>query len=130
MRSLTTAGAAHGIKVNCVAPAAFTRMAGPGEGSPEMSPDLVAPMVAYLAHEDCPVSGEIYAAGFGRFTRLFFATTKGYVQTEPQPTVEDVALNWDTINDVSAFDIPADLPSWSAAFMDHLPPFDTKSSDS
>ena len=29
-RSLTTAGAAHGIKVNLIAPAAFTRMAGPG----------------------------------------------------------------------------------------------------
>ena len=28
MRSLTTAGAAHGIKVNAIAPAAFTRMAG------------------------------------------------------------------------------------------------------
>ena len=28
-----------------------------------MAPELVAPMVAFLAHEDCPVSGEIYAAG-------------------------------------------------------------------
>ena len=27
-RSLATAGAAHGIKVNCIAPAADTRMAG------------------------------------------------------------------------------------------------------
>ena len=44
-----------------------------------MAPELVAPMVAFLAHEDCPVSGEIYAAGAGRFARLFIASTEGYV---------------------------------------------------
>ena len=32
-RSLATAGAAHGIKVNLIAPAAMTRMAGPGSGT-------------------------------------------------------------------------------------------------
>src|SRR5207237_4621816 len=101
-RSLTTEGAAHGIKVNLIAPAAFTRMAGQpaGEaGAPEMSPDLVAPMVAFLAHEDCPVSGEIYAAGFGRFARIFIASTEGYVHATPKPTVEDVVEHWTTIND-------------------------------
>src|SRR5207237_2804781 len=66
-RSLATAGADHGIKVNLIAPGALTRMAGPGSAPAEMSPDLVAPMAAFLAHEDCPVTGEIYAAGFGRF---------------------------------------------------------------
>ena len=44
-----------------------------------MSPDLVAPMVAFLAHEACPVNGEIYAAGAGRFARIFIASTPGYV---------------------------------------------------
>ncbi len=80
-RSLTVAGAEHGITVNCIAPGAMTRMAGRGgeEPTPEMSPDLVAPMVALLAHEECPVSGEIYAAGFGRFARIFIAMTPGYV---------------------------------------------------
>ena len=56
-----------------------------------MAPDLVAPMVAFLAHEDCPVSGEIYAAGAGRFARIFIASTVGYVHHEPEPTIEDVA---------------------------------------
>ena len=40
---------------------------------------LVAPMAAFLAHEDCPVTGEIYAAGAGRFARIFIASTPGYV---------------------------------------------------
>jgi NAD(P)-dependent dehydrogenase (short-subunit alcohol dehydrogenase family) len=118
-RSLATAGAAHGIKVNCIAPGAFTRMAGAGSGPDEMSPDLVAPMAAFLAHEDCPVTGEIYAAGFGRFARIFIASTEGYVHAG-EPTVEDVAAHWDAINNESGYDVPTDLNAWSAAFTAHL----------
>ncbi len=133
-RSMSTAGAAHGIKVNCIAPGAMTRMAGqapaeadstvpPGESGPApMSPDLVAPMVAFLAHEECPVSGEIYAAGFGRFSRIFIASTAGYVHPAGEATMEDVARNWAAINDESGYYVPADLMSWSAAFMAHLDP--------
>jgi NAD(P)-dependent dehydrogenase (short-subunit alcohol dehydrogenase family) len=129
-RSLSTAGAAHGIKVNLIAPGAFTRMAGqPAAGadatdgaavSPQMSPDLVAPMVAFLAHEDCPVTGEIYSAGFGRFARIFIGSTPGYVHGTPDPTVEDVARHWDAINDEDGYTVPADLMAWSKQFMDHL----------
>ena len=118
-RSLATAGAAHGIIVNCVAPAAVTRMAGTA-APPQMSPDLVAPLVAYLAHEDCPVSGEIYAAGAGRFARIFIASTPGYVHPAATPTVEDVAEHWAAINDETGYSVPADLMGWSAAFMAHL----------
>ena len=123
-RSLTTAGAAHGIKINLIAPAAMTRMAGaPVDDSstaPHMSPDRVAPMVAFLAHEACPVSGEIYAAGAGRFSRIFIASTEGYVHPGTGATVEDIAEHWATINDEAGYYVPADLMSWSAAFMSHL----------
>lgn len=131
-RSLKIAGAAHGIKINLIAPAAFTRMAGLSSAeanSPELSavsqqmaPDLVAPMVAYLAHESCPVSGEMYTAGAGRFARLFIASTEGYVSETPEPTMEEVAEHWATINDETDYFVPADLMSWSKAFMAHLPP--------
>ncbi len=117
-RSLATAGAAHGIKVNVIAPAAFTRMAGRGPDIPEMAPELVAPMAAFLAHEDCPVTGEIYTAGAGRFARLFIASTEGYVNATP--TIEDVAANWAMINDETDYYVPADLVAWSTAFMTHL----------
>jgi NAD(P)-dependent dehydrogenase (short-subunit alcohol dehydrogenase family) len=117
-RSLATAGAAHGIKVNVIAPAAFTRMAGRGPDIPEMAPELVAPMVAFLAHEDCPVTGEIYTAGAGRFARIFIAMTEGYVNSEP--TIEAVAEHWATINDASTYSVPADLMAWSASFTAHL----------
>ncbi len=129
-RSLATAGAAHGIRVNLIAPAAFTRMAGQpvsggdpaadgADGTP-MSPDLVAPIVAFLAHEACPVSGEIYTAGAGRFARIFIASTEGYVHPTSEPTIEDVADHWEKINDETGYFVPTDLMDWSAAFMAHL----------
>ncbi len=110
-RSLAVAGAAVGIKVNAIAPAAATRMGGDVD-DPAMAPELVAPMVAYLAHEDCPVSGEIYTAGGGRFARLFLASTEGAV-------TDDVDAAWDTINDETGYYIPADLMDWSAKFLRH-----------
>jgi NAD(P)-dependent dehydrogenase (short-subunit alcohol dehydrogenase family) len=125
-RSLTTAGAAHGIKINLVAPAALTRLAGrsadaDGGGiAAQMAPELVAPMVAFLAHEDCPVSGEIYTAGAGRFGRIFIASTPGYLHPAPAPTVEDVAAHWDAINDESGYAVPTNLDDWSATFTAHL----------
>jgi NAD(P)-dependent dehydrogenase (short-subunit alcohol dehydrogenase family) len=121
VRSLATASAAHGINVNAIAPAAATRMGGDVE-APELSPELVAPMVAFLAHEECPANGEIFAAGFGRFARVFIAETPGYVEGERAPTIEDVADHWTTINDETGYFVPSDLVDWSKAFMTHLHP--------
>jgi NAD(P)-dependent dehydrogenase (short-subunit alcohol dehydrogenase family) len=121
-RSLAVAGTRRGIKVNLIAPAAMTRMAGPGGGPTEMTPELVAPMVAYLAHEDCPVSGEMYAAGAGRFARMFIATTPGYVHPGPSASIEDIAEHWTAINDEAGYYVPKDLMGWSASFMAHLQP--------
>ena len=121
-RSLATAGAAHGIKVNMIAP---------GGDDPDgrardpttrgWRPELVAPMAAFLAHESCPVSGEIYTAGFGRFARLFIASTAGVRprrrRNRPSRTWP---RHWETINDETGYSVPADLMDWSAAFMAHL----------
>ncbi len=122
-RCLGVAGAPHGIKANLVAPAAVTRMAGVDADAPPdapMAPELVAPMVAVLAHESCPVTGEIYAAGAGRFSRVVLAMTQGYVHTDGAPTPEDVAGAWGSIHDDRIALIPADLDAWSAWFTAHL----------
>jgi NAD(P)-dependent dehydrogenase (short-subunit alcohol dehydrogenase family) len=127
-RSAKLAGEPHGIKINLIAPAALTRMAGgedapkaAGERSPSVMPsEAVAPMVAFLAHESCPVSGEIYTAGAGRFGRLFLASTEGYLQQDRPATVEDVAENWAAINDETGYYVPADLMGWSGSFLGHL----------
>lgn len=122
-RSLATAGSPHNIRVNAIAPAAATRMAGKAAAlaAPRMGEDLVAPMTAYLAHESCPANGEIYAAGAGRFARIVLASTPGYVHDGSAPTVEDIAANWSAINDEVGWVTPTDLMSWSATFLAHLP---------
>jgi NAD(P)-dependent dehydrogenase (short-subunit alcohol dehydrogenase family) len=121
-RSLAVAGRKHDILVNAIAPAAQTRMAGQpaGDAETQMAPELVAPMAAYLAHEDCPVTGEIYAAGAGRFARLFIASTPGYVHDGGSPSVEDVAAHWDEVNAEIGYTVPANLMAWSAGFLAHL----------
>jgi NAD(P)-dependent dehydrogenase (short-subunit alcohol dehydrogenase family) len=120
VRSLAAAGRKDGIAANAIAPAASTRLA--GERGPEMPPELVAPMVAYLAHESCPVSGEVYTAGAGRFARIFLGATPGYVHEGDDPTVEDVAANFAAIHDEAGYAVPADLLAWSSQFLSHLDP--------
>jgi NAD(P)-dependent dehydrogenase (short-subunit alcohol dehydrogenase family) len=128
-RSLKVAGARHGIKINLIAPNAWTRMgAHPSDGldslkqppPKQMDPGLVAPMVAFLAHEACEVSGEIYLAGAGRFARIFIAATPGYVPSVPEEaTIEDIAEHWSMINDEAGYYVPADLQDWAVHYMAH-----------
>jgi hypothetical protein len=66
------------------------------------------------------VSGELYAAGFGRFARIFIATTAGYLHAGGAPSIEDVADHWEAINDEAGYEIPADLTDWSTSFTAHL----------
>jgi uncharacterized protein YfaT (DUF1175 family) len=88
-----------------------------------MEPEQVAPMVAFLAHEACDVSGEIYLAGGGRFARIFIAVTQGYLGPRSElPTIEDIADNWASINDESGYYVPANLMDWSAHYMAHHAP--------
>jgi NAD(P)-dependent dehydrogenase (short-subunit alcohol dehydrogenase family) len=129
-RSLTASVREKNIRINCIAPNALTRLAGrPGAEAassefrpiPELDPAAVAPMVAYLAHEACDVSGEVYVAGGGRFSRLFVGVTPGYLHPDPaKATVDDVAANWAAIQDETGYYVPADPVDFSNRFMAHL----------
>lgn len=94
-------GAEHGVKSNIILPGAVTRMAEGLDTSqyPPMTPDLVAPMVGYLAHEDCAVSAELYVAMAGRMARAYVTETHGVYR--PNWTLDDVAENIDAIRDQS-----------------------------
>ncbi|NLU70589.1 SDR family NAD(P)-dependent oxidoreductase [Streptomyces sp. HNM0574] len=121
-RALAQSGAASGIKVNLVAPFADTRMNAIGTGRAEddvpadaeqRTADLVSPMVACLAHESCPVTGETFLSGMGRFARFFIAETDGYLPEDP-PTIESLATHWNTITDPSrGYGITTDVWNWS-----------------
>ena len=92
----------------------------PAGAPPHLEPELVAPIVAFLAHESCPVSAGIYLAGAGRFARLFVASTDGYLHPdEVAPTPEDVAAHWAAINDEAGYYVPTSTLNWSARYMSH-----------
>ena len=83
-RVLALEGAGHGIKVNAIAPIAATRMTQDilGELQAKVSPESVSPMVAYLAHQECSVNGNVYSVAGGRIARIFVAETLGVVLAE------------------------------------------------
>jgi NAD(P)-dependent dehydrogenase (short-subunit alcohol dehydrogenase family) len=125
-RHMRITGEPHNIKTNCISPAAYSRLARNSPqtenlpDNPPMSPDLVAPLVALLAHESCPANGDAFSAGGGHFARMFVAETDGFIQTEPSPTIEDVSDHWADINDDSTFLAPVDIYAYLAEFLKHV----------
>jgi NAD(P)-dependent dehydrogenase (short-subunit alcohol dehydrogenase family) len=106
-RGLAVEGAAFGIKVNALGPAANTSAIRHfNEPSPFTSlmethfpAGLVSPAVAYLAHESCELSGANLEAGAGNVGLRVFGQTAGYTDTEL--TIEKVRDNLSTITDAS-----------------------------
>jgi NAD(P)-dependent dehydrogenase (short-subunit alcohol dehydrogenase family) len=116
-RVLAVEGAKYNIKANAIAPLALTRMTetlmgGLGE---KLAPGLVSPLVAYLAHEDCPVSGQLFSVGGGRVAHVFIAETQGYYH--PELSMEDVRDHWGQITDQSGYAVPNNLPEETAMFL-------------
>lgn len=95
-------GAEHNVKCNIIAPGAVTRMAEGLDTSiyPPMGPELVAPLVAWMAHEQCSVSGEILSAMAGRLSRMYLAETPGVYR--PSWTVDEVGSHMDAIRDTAS----------------------------
>jgi NAD(P)-dependent dehydrogenase (short-subunit alcohol dehydrogenase family) len=111
-RNLAVEGSRKGIKVNCIAPRAGTRMvfgrsemvaSVPEEVVEQMkaafAPRMVSPAAAYLAHESCRLNGEMLQVGGGTVARVAVVQAQGY--SNPLVTLEDVATNIDVITDLS-----------------------------
>ena len=98
---LAIEGAKYNIKVNVIAPTAYTRMTEAllSEDLGKLfSAELVTPLVSYLASEACEPSHEIYGVGAGRFARIGIITHKGYINTSP--SAEDIADNIEEIRNI------------------------------
>jgi NAD(P)-dependent dehydrogenase (short-subunit alcohol dehydrogenase family) len=110
-------GAADGVTCNAIIPGAVTRMAEGLDTSayPPMEPGLVAPMVGWLAHQSCTVTGELFVAIAGRMARAFVAETPGVYR--PSWTVEDVAEVIDAIRDDT---VPLVFPPVPNGHTDHI----------
>ncbi|HZC09731.1 MAG TPA: SDR family NAD(P)-dependent oxidoreductase [Mycobacterium sp.] len=94
-------GAADGVKSNVIVPAAVTRMADGIDTSayPPMGPGLVAPVVGWLAHESCSVTGEVLIALAGRVARAVVTETPGVYR--PSWSIEEVGEHIDAIRNAS-----------------------------
>jgi len=119
-RVLALEGEAHGIKVNAIAPIAATRMTAGilGELTSQVGPDSVSPVVAYLAHEECAVNGNVYSVAGGRVALIFIAETTGAVLAELTPeAVRDQLVN---IEDRHRYHQPASLEAATSIIADAL----------
>ena len=119
-RVLAAEGAKYNIKANALAPVARTRMTEDilGPLADKLDPKLVSPIVAWLVHEDCPVTGEIYSAAGGRIARFFIGLTEGYYNADL--TLEDVRDNFDQIRNEDGYIVPSGPGDEFAQLMKHF----------
>ena len=108
-RVLAVEGAKNNIKANAIAPVAKTRMTEEllGAAADKLAPELVTPIVTYLAHEECPVTGEVYSVGGGRVARVFVGVTPGHFDPDLSP--EAVRDNFDKIRAEDGYEVPGNL---------------------
>ncbi|GAT05905.1 SDR family NAD(P)-dependent oxidoreductase [Mycolicibacterium fortuitum] len=110
-------GAADGVLCNAIIPGAVTRMAEGRDTSayPPMGPDLVAPVVGWLAHETCSVTGEYFVAIAGRLARAAVFESPGVYQ--PSWSMEQVGEQMTRIRDLSE---PVVFPVVPDGHADHI----------
>ena len=115
-------GADHGILANTVLPFGFSRMVTDtvsgdadslrkdSEFLRSIEPELVVPVVVYLASQTCTVTHHIYSAMAGRFARVFVGLGDGWeAERGTVPTAEDVADHLDQLSSTEPFSVPTSI---------------------
>ena len=111
MNVLKLEGAKHGINVNAIAPMARTRMTEEflGDRADRFDPESVSPVVAFLASEDCDLTGDIWSVGAGSVSRVFVGLCDGYfkdVVKEGPLTADDIEDHVRDIRDEDGYIVP------------------------
>lgn len=105
-RALALEGKRSGIGVNAIAPAAATRMneAMLGERAALLDPAAIAPVVCFLAHRSCELTGRVLSAGGGHVSAVQVSVTRGI--TEARLTAESVRDRIDEVLDPQGASFP------------------------
>ncbi len=110
-RALAVEGRSLGINVNVVAPQASVRGSdfGPMKWTPALaewlSPEQISGLVAYLAHESCVTTGELFNVGGGLIARVVLAAAEGVTERRMPPGAG--AEHWDEIMSKLVREAPA-----------------------
>jgi NAD(P)-dependent dehydrogenase (short-subunit alcohol dehydrogenase family) len=113
-------GAEHGILSNTVLPFGFSRMVTETVGDPEalkqigfldvIKPELVVPMVVFLASRACEFSHQNYSACAGRFARVFIGLGEGwFAEKESNPTADDIQAHLSEVSATEPFTVPGSI---------------------
>jgi NAD(P)-dependent dehydrogenase (short-subunit alcohol dehydrogenase family) len=114
-------GAPHGILANAVLPFGYTRMLTFAVGDRELfaeeeaffkaiRPELVVPMVTFLASRSCELTHQSFSALGGRFARVFTGLGEGWLcQTGTDPSAEDIADHLSQISATEPFTVPGSI---------------------
>jgi len=101
MNCVKQEGARYGILANTIVPTAGTRLTAtvmPPDVVEKVKPEYVAPLVAWLCSEQCDVSGNIFTAGGGYFSRAAVVEGPGvFFDPSREITVEMVVEKLDQI---------------------------------
>jgi NAD(P)-dependent dehydrogenase (short-subunit alcohol dehydrogenase family) len=83
-RSLAVEGRKVGISVNAISPMASTRMTQDllGENGELLAPEQVSPMVAFLCHRDCRITGQVLSVGGGHVSAVLTSVTRGITERD------------------------------------------------
>jgi hypothetical protein len=113
-------GAQQGILANTVLPFGYTRMVTDTVPDPEyleesgflnaIQPELVVPIVVFLASRACELSHHNYSACAGRFARVFVGLGEGWL-AEPgsHPTADDIAAHLADVSATDPFTVPMSI---------------------
>jgi NAD(P)-dependent dehydrogenase (short-subunit alcohol dehydrogenase family) len=113
-------GAEHGIRANTVLPFGFSRMVTETVGDPKaleetgflkvIKPELVVPIVVFLASRACEFSHHNYSACAGRFARVFVGLGDGWLaQPDSDPTADDILAHLTEISATEPYSVPGSI---------------------
>ncbi len=122
-QTLALEGEKYNVRTNIIAPIAVSRMTEslmPPNVHELIKPEFVSPLVVYLCSDQCEANGEIYEVGAGAFCRIELLRAKGVaIKPDREITVDDVAENWDKINDMTDAQIVRAIAESTQATLAH-----------